>query len=193
MVESRVRHQLSFLEEIDALKSVKRQSQVLGRGRRENSAEHSWHLAVFALVLAEDKDLDVPKVMSMLLIHDIVEIDAGDAPIHGDHDNAELKIAEKNAADRLFGMLPTDQATHFLSLWHEFEAAISPEAKFAKALDRLQPLLLNISNGGGTWVENDIAEQQVYDRYGPTIEKGSPKLWEYARKLVERYFADQRL
>lgn len=191
-MENRLFEQLAFLAEIDALKSVVRQSHIVGRSRRENTAEHSWHLAMFALVLADDGDLDGNKVISMLLIHDIVEIDAGDAPIHGVRDATALQIAETKAADRLFGMLPSDQAARFLSLWREFEAAASPEAKFAKALDRVQPLLLNVLTGGGTWTENDMSEQQVYERYGPIIERGSPKLWEHARVLVRRHFADLR-
>ena len=191
-MKNRLSEQLAFLAEIDALKSVVRQSRIVDRSRRENTAEHSWHLAMFALVLTDKDDLDRNKVIAMLLIHDIVEIDAGDAPIHGVRDAAALQAAEAKAADRLFGMLPCDQAAHFLSLWREFEAAASPEAKFAKALDRLQPLLLNVLTGGGTWTENNVSEQQVYERYGPTIERGSPKLWEHARALVQRHFADLR-
>jgi putative hydrolases of HD superfamily len=184
--------QLAFLAEIDALKSVVRQSLISDRSRRENSAEHSWHLAMFALILAEDHRLDVAKVISMLLIHDIVEIDAGDAPIHGVHDRAALEIAETKAAERLFGLLPTDQAMQLLSLRREFEGAKTPEAQFAKALDRLQPLLLNTLTAGGTWTENGVSEQQVYERYGPAIEAGSPRLWEAARALVRQYFANFR-
>lgn len=186
----RLCEQLAFLAEIDALKSVVRQSRIVGRSRRENTAEHSWHLAMFALVLADKDDLDRSKVITMLLIHDIVEIDAGDAPIHEVRDAAALQVAEAKAADRLFGMLPSDQAARFLSVWREFEAAASPEAKFAKALDRLQPLLLNVLNGGGTWTANSVSEQQVYERYGPAIKGGSPKLWEHARALVRQHFAD---
>ena len=186
----RLFEQLAFLAEIDALKSVVRQSPIIGRSRRENTAEHSWHLAMFALVLADEDDLNRNKVISMLLIHDIVEIDAGDAPIHGVRDAAALQIAEAKAADRLFGMLPADQAARLSSLWREFETAATREAKFAKALDRLQPLLLNVLNGGGTWTENNVSEQQVCERYGPVIAAGSPKLWEHARALVERHFVE---
>jgi putative hydrolase of HD superfamily len=126
----------------------------------------------------------------MLLIHDIVEIDAGDAPIHGGHDRAAFEIAEAQAAERLFGMLPTDQATRLMALWREFETVVTPEARFAKALDRLQPLLLNTLTGGGTWTENGVSEQQVHERYGPTIEGGSKTLWDHARALVRQHFAD---
>lgn len=186
-MQDRLTQQLAFLTEIDALKSVVRQSRIANKSRRENSAEHSWHLAMFALILAED-GLDAAKVISMLLIHDIVEIDAGDTPIHASHDAAALEAAERRAAERLFGMLPKDQATRLLSLWHEFEAAKSPEARFAKSLDRLQPLLLNTLTDGGTWAENDVSEEQVNKRYGPAIAGGSSALWDHARRLVARHF-----
>jgi putative hydrolase of HD superfamily len=144
MSEDRLDRQLTFLAEIDALKSVVRQSPLVNRSRRENSAGHSWHLAVFALVLSEaDQTIDAARVIAMLLIHDIVEIDAGDAPIHGTHDAAAPAQAEGAAAERIFGLLPEPQRDRFLSRWHEFEAAETAAARFAKALDRLQPLLLN--------------------------------------------------
>ena len=185
----RLNSQMAFLAEIDALKKVVRQSLIIDRSRRENSAEHSWHLAMFALVLANGNGtLDAGKIITMLLIHDIVEIDVGDAPIHGDHDQAAVELREKAAAVRLFGILPEDQGERLLLMWREFEAAETPEARFAKALDRLQPLLLNTLTGGGTWTESNVSEQQVYERYGPTIERGSPALWAYARKLVQRHF-----
>jgi putative hydrolase of HD superfamily len=145
---------------------------------------------MFALILA-DAEVDVARVIVMLLIHDIVEIDAGDAPIHGAHDSAALEFAEKQAAERLFGLLPSDQAARLLSVWQEFEAAESADARFAKALDRLQPLLLNTLTEGGTWTENAVSEQQVYERYGPTIAGGSPALWVHARALVERHFGNR--
>lgn len=180
-------NQLTFLSEIDALKSVVRQSLIADRSRRENSAEHSWHLAMFAVVLAP-AELDKLKIVSMLLVHDIVEIDAGDAPIHGARDVTALELAEAAAAKRLFGILPEAQAAHLLSLWREFEVAVTPEAKFAKSLDRLQPLMLNILTDGGTWKESNVSEQQVYDRYGPVIAGGSPVLWEKARQMVQQHF-----
>jgi len=190
MTEDPLDHQLTFLIEIDALKSVMRQSVLANRSRHENSAEHSWHLAMFALVLSEaDPMLDFTKIVSMLLIHDIVEIDAGDAPIHAIHDAGELAQAEEAAAERIFGLLPETQRNRFLSIWREFEASQTPDARFAKALDRLQPLLLNTLTGGGTWAANRVTEDQVYERYGPTIERGSPALWSRARILVRRHFA----
>lgn len=190
MSEARITDQLAFLAEIDALKSVVRQSPLANRSRRENSAEHSWHLAMFALVLADDEAVDTAQVIKLLLVHDIVEIDAGDAPIHGDYNSQDIEAREKAAAERLFGLLPGDQAENLVALWREFEAAETPEAKFAKALDRLQPLLLNTLTGGGTWAENDVSEQQVHERYGTAIERGSPTLWRHAQELARRHFAD---
>jgi putative hydrolase of HD superfamily len=127
----------------------------------------------------------------MLLIHDIVEIDAGDAPIHVvGTDVAALQQVERQAAERIFGLLPSEQGRELLALWLEFEAAETSAARFAKALDRLQPLFLNTLTDGGTWSAKGVTEQQVLERYGPTIERGSPALWEEAKKLVRRYFAD---
>lgn len=186
----RLDDQLAFLAELDKLKSVLRQSPLVNGTRKENSAEHSWHLAMFALTLSEHaEDIDQAKVVQMLLIHGIVEIDAGDAPIHDiGVDTSALARAERKAAERLFGLLPHEQGQRLLSLWLEFEAAETPSARFAKALDRFQPLFLNALTGGGTWTENGVTEQQVLDRYGPAIERGSPKLWLEARKLVGQHF-----
>jgi putative hydrolases of HD superfamily len=186
-----IHRQLTFLAELDQLKSVIRQSPLINRTRKENSAEHSWHLAMFALVLTEHVEgVDRAKVIQMLLLHDIVEIDAGDAPIHRVGTNkAALEHAERRAAERIFGLLPSEQGQKLLALWLEFEAAETPSARFAKALDRLQPLFLNTLTDGGTWTENAVTEQQVLERYGPTIEDGSPALWEEAKKLIRQYFA----
>jgi putative hydrolase of HD superfamily len=148
---------------------------------------------MFALVLAEHaEDVDVLHVVKLLLVHDIVEIDAGDAPIHGvGQDKALLEQAERQAAERIFGLLPSRQGQELLTLWLEFEAAETPAARFAKAVDRLQPLLLNTLTQGGTWTENDVSEQQVNERYGPAIERGLPALWQEAAKLVRQHFAER--
>lgn len=187
-----IRQQFLFLAELDRLKSVIRQSPLIDRSRRENSAEHSWHLALFALVLAEHAEgVDPLQVARLLLLHDIVEIDAGDAPIHvAGKDKTALAQAERAAAERIFALLPAAQAQEFLALWLEFESRTTPNARFAKALDRLQPLFLNTLTGGGTWAENGVTEQQVMERYGPVIEAGSPLLWQEAKALVRRHFAD---
>jgi putative hydrolase of HD superfamily len=185
-----LREQFAFLVEIDRLKSIVRQSPIINRSRKENSAEHSWHLAMFALVLSRHAEgVDAMHVVKMLLLHNIVEIDAGDAPIHvAGTDPVLLAEAERRAAERIFGLLPAEQGRELLALWLEFEDAQTPSARFAKALDRLQPLLLNTLTDGGTWTENGVTEQQVLDRYGPTIERGSPLLWQEARARVRRYF-----
>src|SRR5215470_47857 len=145
--------QIDFLLEIDRLKSVVRQSRLVSGSRRENSAEHSWHLAMFALVLSEHATakIDAMHAVKLLLIHDIVEIDAGDAPTHAvSGSKTALEAAEQKAANRIFGLLPQTQAEQFRAMWLEFEAGQTPEAQFAKALDRLLPLLLNVAVGGGT-------------------------------------------
>ncbi|MBU9427414.1 HD domain-containing protein [Burkholderia gladioli] len=185
--------QFEFLAELDKLKSVMRQSPLIDRSRKENSAEHGWHLSMFALTLAEHAgEVDVLHVVRLLLVHDIVEIDAGDHPIHASSaDAAQIEAAERRAARRIFGLLPGPQAEAMLGLWEEFEAAQTPEAVFAKSLDRLQPLLLNTLTDGGTWTENGVSEQQVLERYGPVIERGSPVLWEAARQRVRAHFASR--
>ena len=159
-LDERLRRQLEFLIEIDRLKSVLRGTRLADESRRENTAEHSWHLALFAMVLAEHADDAVvtQRVIRMLLIHDIVEIDAGDTPVFGGTPAADQAEREQRAADRLFGLLPHDQADEFRRLWDEFEAAETADARFAKALDRLQPSLLNHEVGGGTWTDYDVDE-----------------------------------
>jgi putative hydrolase of HD superfamily len=186
-----IARQLAFLVELDKLKSIMRQSPLIDQSRKENSAEHSWHLSMFALVLSSHaKDVDALRVVKLLLVHDIVEIDAGDHPIHSASGNdALVQQAEQDAAERIFGLLPDHQGREMLELWREFEAAQTPEAIFAKALDRLQPLLINTLSNGGTWTENGVTQQQVMERYGPVIARGSPVLWEAASKLVSEYFA----
>ncbi|WP_414451629.1 HD family hydrolase [Burkholderia sp. 22PA0099] len=184
--------QFAFLAELDKLKSVLRQSPLVNRTRKENSAEHSWHLAMFAMTLAPQyaDGADVMHVVKLLLVHDIVEIDAGDHPFHAPGAGAnDIEAQEHEAAARIFGLLPEAQGTALRALWEEFEAARTPEAIFAKALDRLQPLLINTLTDGGTWRENGITEQQVIERYGPVIARGSPALWDAARERVRAHFA----
>jgi putative hydrolases of HD superfamily len=186
--------QLAFLREIDQLKSVIRQSSLLDRSRRENSAEHSWHLAMYALLLQEHAaaPIQVERVIRMLLVHDIVEVDVGDTPIHAVNSQGAQAALEARAAERLFGMLPRQQGAELLALWQEFEAAQSDDARFAKALDRVQPLLANVATGGGTWAESAVNLEQVLQRYGPTIERGAPALWAACEALVRDHFAHAR-
>lgn len=182
--------QLNFLREIDRLKSVVRQSPLLDRSRKENSAEHSWHLAMYALILNEYASgaVNTNRVIQMLLLHDIVEIDVGDFPIHGGSSAALQAEQEFKAAERLFGLLPSPQRDDYLNLWQEFERAESEDAQFAKALDRFQPLLTNIYTGGGTWTENGVSLEQVFSRYGPVIKRGAPRLWDECELWVTRHF-----
>ena len=190
MTLSDLERQLAFLREIDRLKSVVRLSPLIDCSRRENSAEHSWHLAMYALVLAEHAagSVDVTRVVKMLLIHDIVEIDAGDVPFHVPATHAGQEEREQQAAERLFGLLPDAQAAEFRELWFEFEAAESDDAKFAKALDRFQPMLHNAATGGGTWIECDVTLEQIKARCQPPIERGAPALWEVAVGMAEDHY-----
>ncbi|SHF76257.1 putative hydrolases of HD superfamily [Marinomonas polaris DSM 16579] len=182
--------QFAFLREIDQLKSVIRKSPLIDKSRRENSAEHSWHLAMYALILKDssDKEINIERVIKMLLIHDIVEIDAGDHPIHETVDNKTQEEAEQKAADRLFGLLPTSQGEELKALWYEFEAAETNDAVFAKSLDRLQPLIHNVATNGGSWIEGNVSHEQVKQRYGSVISAGSKRIWNLVQKLVGQYF-----
>lgn len=184
--------QLAFLREMDRLKSIVRLTPLIDRSRRENSAEHSWHLAMYALVLAEHAagSIDILRVVKMLLIHDIVEIDAGDVPFHAPETHAGQQAREQQAAARLFGLLPSPQASEFRDLWHEFEAATSDDARFAKALDRFQPMIHNAATNGGTWVEMSVTLEQIKTRCQPPIEGGAPTLWAAAEQLAEGHYRE---
>ncbi|MDO5632913.1 MAG: HD domain-containing protein [Paracoccus sp. (in: a-proteobacteria)] len=184
---------LTFLAEADQLKSVLRAG-VIHSGRRENSAEHSWHLALYALVLAAiaPAGTDVDRVIRMLILHDLVEIDTGDVPIHSAdglaHGSAARVAAEQAAADRLFGVLPAAQGAEFRSLWDEFESGETPDARFAKALDRAQPVWLNIAAEGGTWAEFGVTWDQLQSRVGDRIARGAPLLWDWLQGRARGYF-----
>jgi putative hydrolases of HD superfamily len=188
----RLDQQLRFVTEIDRLKGVLRQTMLTDPMRRENSAEHSWHVALMALALADQAPpgTDIGRVVAMLLVHDLVEIDAGDLFLYADEaQQARQEEAERAAADRIFGLLPTDQAAAFRVLWDEFEERRTPEARFARGLDRLQPMLENLNVGGGTWQEHGITADQVLVKV-KLIEDGSPALGRYARDLVARAVRD---
>ncbi len=177
--------QISFIKEIDKVKYIQRKTKLFNSDRPENDAEHSWHLAMMTIVLAQhsDKPIDVLKVLKMVLIHDIVEIDAGDTFIYDSEKNHTNTDEELMAAKRIFGLLPTEQAEEFIVLWEEFEAGLTDEAKFAKSMDRLEPLLQNTSNNGGTWAEFNVPYQKVYDKK-KAIKEGSSVLWNYAENLL---------
>jgi putative hydrolase of HD superfamily len=188
----RLDQQIRFVAEIGRLKGVLRQTMLAGPGRRENSAEHSWHLAVMAVTLAEHAPpgTDIGRVTAMVLLHDLVEIDAGDLFVYADEaQQARQEEAERAAADRIFALLPPDQAASFRGLWDEFEERRTPEARFARGLDRLQPMLENLAAGGGTWTEHGITADQVLDKV-KLIEDGSPALGRYAAGLVDRAVRD---
>lgn len=188
--QARLDAQMGFLMEASRLQSIVRATRIADGSRYENSAEHSWHLAVYALMLCEHapEPVDTGKVIAMLLIHDIVEIDAGDVPIFGDVDAAAQAAAEAQAADRLFGLLPADQAAHFRALWDEFEAADSPEARFAKSLDRFQPPNLNLAANGGSWAEYGVTEDVFRQKVAPRIARGAPKLMAWLSPKISAFF-----
>jgi putative hydrolases of HD superfamily len=189
-VPERLRRQLEFILEIDRLKSVLRQSYLIDNDRHENSAEHSWHLAVAAMVLAEHakEPIDVSKVIRLVLVHDLVEIDAGDTFIYDEAGNAGKAAREQKAANRLFGLLPEEQGQTFMLLWREFEDRQTPEAKFAFALDRLMPILHNVFTHGGSWKEHGIRQEQAIAKNRP-IEDGSPILWQAVESLITQTLA----
>ncbi|ELB2849709.1 HD domain-containing protein [Vibrio sp. 1637] len=182
----RLEKQLALVIELDKLKSILRRTRVKSaEGRLENSGEHSWHVALMAILMEEHANapVDICRVMKMLLIHDVVEIDAGDTFVY---DTASQEQAEKEirAAERLFGMLPSDQEQELLALWHEFEAAQTDDAKYAKALDRLIPMLLNYHNNGQSWKEHGVSREQALT-INKRIEFGSVTLWDKAKELIE--------
>ena len=202
MKNERLEKQLAFLLECDKMKSIYRQTYILSdesRGasmrdfegddtlhrRRENDAEHSFHLALFAMILAEHCKvrIDLMKVLKMVTVHDIVEIDAGDTYCYDTEGNKTKAEREQRAADRIFGLLPKDQETEFRSLWEEFERRDTPEAKFASALDRMQPMLLNYTKGGISWMEHGAKYEKVYSRNKP-ISEGAPVLWEKIEEIL---------
>jgi putative hydrolase of HD superfamily len=185
--ENRLEQQFQFILEIDKLKQVLRRNYVLEGARRENDVEHSWHLAMMVIVLKEhsSSELDILKILKMVLVHDIVEIDAGDAFVYG-RDNAAIHQVEQVAADRIFGLLPKNQELELRAAWDEFEAGESTEARFARALDRLNPILLNVAAEGRTWKEHGITANMVRQLNLPIIERASKELAEYAGRLFDK-------
>lgn len=185
----RLLKQIEFIKEIDKIKYIQRQTKLFNSNRQENDAEHSWHLAMMALVLAEHSNapIDILKILKMVLIHDIVEIDTGDIFIYDTVKNHTNTEEELKSAKRIFGMLPEEQSKELIEIWLEFEEGKTNEAKFAKALDRFEPTLQNDSNNGGTWHEFDVEYQKVYEKT-KTINKGSNSLWGYSEALINTYY-----
>jgi len=183
----RLKQQMDFIMEVDKLKKITRQTYLSDGSRKENDAEHSWHLALMCALLCEyaKEPIDVKKTMMMVLIHDIIEIDAGDTYAYDMKGNATKREREEKAADRLFHLLPGDQAEDVRKLWEEFEAAKTPEAKFAQTLDKVQPVLLNQASGGKSWTEHEVKRSQIMKRNEHTPD-GSQVLWKYAREIINK-------
>lgn len=182
----RLLQQIEFIKEIDKIKYIKRKTKLFNSDRHENDAEHSWHLAMMALVLAEysNEPIDILKVVKMVLIHDIVEIDAGDTFLYDTTKNHSNTEEELLAAKRIFGILPQEQADEYLAIWEEFEAGETPEAKFSKVMDRLEPILQNVSNNGGTWQEFNVPFETSYNKV-KIMKKGSDTIWDYTESLLK--------
>ena len=193
-MDERLQKQLDFILEIDKEKNIFRQTHLSGHGRNENDAEHAWHMAIMAYLLQEysNEKIDVARVMLMCLIHDVVEIDAGDTYAYDAEGLKTQKAREEAAQERLYSMLPEDQKADLVAIFDEFEERKTPEAKFARALDNLQPLLLNHSNGGGDWKNHDVTAEQVYGRQSRTRE-GSEKLFEVTDQILKENIAKGNL
>ena len=183
----RLKRQMEFIVEIDKLKQVLRQTFTTSKSRQENSAEHSWHIALMAILLSEYTDktkIDVFRVVKMLLIHDLVEIDAGDTFCYDDAACRDQHERELKAAEKIFNLAPKNQAKTLLMLWKEFESRKTPDSRFANAIDRLQPLISNYYTKGKAWIRHNIRRHQVLDR-NCIIEEEAPKLWNYVKKLID--------
>ncbi|ADE85631.1 HD domain-containing protein [Rhodobacter capsulatus] len=189
----------AFLLEVEKLKSVTRATPIHDGSRHENSAEHSWTLALYALVLAEEAapGVDPLRAVKMLLIHDLVEIDVGDVPIHSAggtaHGSTAIQGAEAAAAKRIFGLLPKDLGDDLQALWEEFEAAETPTAIYAKSLDRVQPVLLNQLSGGGSWLDYDVTWDQLQTRVGTKVARGLPGVWDWVQAKIRPWFSARGL
>lgn len=182
-MDERLRKQLDFILEVDKSKFVVRQTYLTDGIRKEDDAEHSWHIALMAILLAEysNEPVDVLRVVSMLLVHDLIEIDAGDTYAYDENGKKSQREREVKAAERLFGMLPKDQAVKFRNLWEEFEAQETKEAKFARTMDNIQPVVLNDASDGKSWVEHGVHLSQILNRNKNTA-KGSEVIWNYAKE-----------
>lgn len=183
MNSERLKQQFEFIREIDKEKMIGRQTYVSDASRKENDAEHAWHLAIMTVLLSEyaNEPIDVLKTVTMLLIHDIVEIDAGDTYAYDEAGKKTQRQRELRAAERIYGLLPADQRDKLRSLWDEFEEGKTPEARFARAMDHIQPVMLNDASGGRSWMEHDIRLDQVLERNACTAQ-GAEQLWEYVKE-----------
>ena len=186
-MNERLEKQKKFILEIDKEKNIFRQTHLTGYKRQENDAEHSWHMALMACLLSEyaNEEVDLLHVLQMILVHDLVEIDAGDTYAYDEKGNESRPDRERLAADRIYGLLPEDQGMKLRALWEEFEAYESPEAKYAHMLDNFQPLILNDSNDGGDWRSHGVKKSQIYKRNAKTAQ-GSEAVWSYMQELIQR-------
>jgi putative hydrolase of HD superfamily len=182
----RLLQQIDFLIEADKLKNIIRRNYVSDGSRRENDAEHSWYFALAAMILSEYSNdaIDIQKVIAMAIIHDLVEIYAGDTFIYDEQAKVDQQEREKSASEKIFGLLPEDQRNHFLKLWNEFEEKSTPESKFARSIDRIVALLLNLKSNGKTWKEHQIDYSQIY-AINSTIADGSSTLWSYIKEQLD--------
>lgn len=184
----RLQKQMDFIVEVDKVKQIIRQTYLADGSRKEDDGEHSWHLALMAVLLKEysNEEVDLAKVVPMVLIHDLVEIDAGDTYAYDEDGAKTKKERETKAADRIFGILPQDQEKWFRELWEEFEAYETADARFAHVLDNCQPILLNDASNGRSWAEHKVRKSQIYKRNEHTAE-GSREIWKYMQKLIDRH------
>ena len=189
MENKRLLKDIQFIVELDKMKSIFRQTSIIGEDRREDDAQHSWHISLMAMVLSEytNDKVDLLKVIKMLLIHDLVEIFAGDTFCYDEVGNADKREREIQAADKIFGMLDEDKGQELRALWDEFEEIQTPEAKFATAMDRLQPMLNNYHNDGGTWKKFGISQSDIYKRISP-VKDYSEELWKFVEHMIEDAF-----
>lgn len=187
MINKRLLKDIEFIVEIDKMKTILRQTSVIGVDKRENDAEHSWHISLMAVVLGEysNEEVDILKVIKMLLTHDLVELYAGDTFCYDVKGNEDKRERELKAADKIYGMLDEDKGKELRALWDEFEDMKTPEALFAASMDRIQPMLSNYYNDGGTWKKYDVKKESIYKRISP-VEKSSSELWEFMIDIIEK-------
>lgn len=186
MISNRLLKDIEFIVELDKMKSILRQTSIIGEDRREDDAQHSWHISIMAMILEEytNEKVDVCKVIKMLLTHDLVEIFAGDTFCYDKAGNEDKKERENLAAEKIFGMLDEDKGKEVRALWDEFEEMKTPEALFAASMDRLQPMLNNYHNNGGTWRKFNVAKEDIYKRIAP-VKKSSDDLWDFVEYMIE--------